>query len=158
LKALTVILATTLGAFFLPAPLLADELMIYPKKTQSAEQQEKDKFECYSWAKKESEFDPMAPPMATEAPPQQQAPRGGVVRGAARGAAVGAIIGDSDDAKKGAAAGAAVGGMRRRDQKRKEAQEQQQWEQEQQRIYAEKRDRYNRAYSVCLEAHDYIVK
>jgi hypothetical protein len=153
----TVVVALLAG-LWLSAPLRADELMIYPKNAQSADQQEKDKFECYSWAKNESGFDPMAPPMATEAPPQQQAPRGGVVRGAARGAAVGAIIGDSDDAKKGAAAGAAVGGMRRRDQKRKEAQEQQQWEQEQQRIYAEKRDRYNRAYSVCLEAHDYIVK
>jgi hypothetical protein len=158
LKALTVILATTLGAFLLPAPLLADELMIYPKKAQSAEQQEKDKFECYSWAKNESGFDPMAPPMATEAPPKQEAPRGGLLRGAARGAALGAIIDDSSEgARTGAKAGAAIGGMRRADQKRSAAQEQEQWEQEQQRIYAEKRDRYNRAYSVCLEARDYSV-
>jgi hypothetical protein len=152
------ILAVLLAGPWLAAPLHADELMIYPKKAQSAEQQEKDKFECYSWAKNESGFDPMAPPMAAEAPPQQQAPRGGVVRGAARGAAVGAIIDDSDGAKKGAWAGAAVGGMRRQDQKREEAQAQQQWEQEQQQIYAENRNRYNRAYSACLEARDYIVK
>jgi len=154
----TVVVALLAG-LWLSAPLQADELMIYPKKAQSAEQQEKDKFECYSWAKNESGFDPMAPPMATEAPPQQQASRGGVVRGAARGAALGAIIDDSSEgARTGAKAGAAIGGMRRADQKRSEAQAQQQWEQEQQRIYAEKRDRYNRAYSVCLEAHDYLVK
>lgn len=151
------VLATLLAGLWLSAPLRADELMIYPKEGQSPEQQEKDKFECYSWAKNESGFDPMAPPTATEAPPQQQARQGGALRGAARGAAVGAIIDDSDGAKKGAWAGAAVGGMRSQDQKRKEAQAQQQWEQEQQQIYAEKRDRYNRAYSVCLEARDYSV-
>jgi hypothetical protein len=154
----TVVVALLAG-LWLSAPLRADELMIYPKNAQSAEQQEKDKFECYSWAKNESGFDPMAPPMATEAPPQQQASRGGVLRGAARGAALGAIIDDSSEgARTGAKAGAAIGGMRRADQKRSEAKAQQQWEQEQQRIYAEKRDRYNRAYSVCLEAHDYLVK
>jgi hypothetical protein len=153
----TVVVALLAG-LWLSAPLQADELMIYPKKAQSAEQQEKDKFECYSWAKTESGFDPMAPPTATEAPPQQQAQKGGLVRGAARGAALGAIIDDSSEgARTGAKAGAAIGGMRRADQKRSEAQAQEQWEQEQQRIYAEKRDRYNRAYSVCLEAHDYSV-
>jgi hypothetical protein len=155
MKVMAVIIATTMGTFLLPAPLLADELMIYPKSGQSAEQQEKDKFECYSWAKNESSFDPMAPPTATEAPPQQQAPRGGVLRGAARGAAIGEIV--DDDWETGAKVGAAIGGMRRADQKRKEAQAQQQWEQEQQQIYAEKRNRYNRAYSVCLEARDYSV-
>jgi len=158
MKVMAVIIATTMGTFLLPAPLLADELMIYPKSGQSAEQQEKDKFECYGWAKNESGFDPMAPPTATEAPPQQQAAKGGVVRGAARGAALGAIIDDSSEgARKGAWAGAAIGGMRRRDQKHEQAVAQQQWEQEQQQIYAEKRNRYNRAYSVCLEARDYSV-
>ena len=153
----TTVIATLLAGLWFSAPLRADELMIYPKEGQSPEQQEKDKFEWYGWAKNESGFDPMAPPTATEAPPQQQARQGGALRGAARGAAVGAIIDDSDGAKKGAWAGAAVGGMRSQDQKRKEAQAQQQWEQEQQQIYAEKRDRYNRAYSVCLEARDYSV-
>jgi hypothetical protein len=151
-------LVTLLAGLWMSAPVWADDLMIYPKEGQSPEQQEKDEFECYSWAKNESGFDPMAPPTATEAPPQQQAPQGGVVKGAVRGAALGAIIDDSSEgARTGAKAGAAIGGMRRADQKRKEAQAQQQWEQEQQQIYAEKRERYNRAYSVCLEAHDYSV-
>ena len=158
MKILTVIIATTLSASLLSVPLRADELMIYPKSGQSAEQQEKDKFECYSWAKNESGFDPMAPPTATEPPPQQGAPKGGVLRGAVRGAALGAIIDDSSKgAKTGAWAGAAIGGMRRADQKRSQAQAQQQWEQEQQQFYAEKRSRYNRAYSVCLDARDYSV-
>ncbi len=40
----------------------AQEPIIYPSKGQSAEQQEKDKFECYSWAKQQSGFDPMKQP------------------------------------------------------------------------------------------------
>jgi len=158
MKLMATILATLLGALWLSAPLQADDLMIYPKGGQSPEQQEKDKFECYGWAKNESGFDPMAPSTATKPPPQPGAPKGGVVRGAVRGAALGAIIDDtSEGARTGAKAGAAIGGMRRRDQKREQAVAQQQWEQEQQQIYAEKRNRYNRAYSVCLEARDYSV-
>ena len=134
---------------------MADELMIFPNADQAPEQQEQDKFACYSWAKDQSDFDPMAPPTATEPPPQQQAKKGGVGRGLVRGAAVGAIAGD---AGKGAAAGAAIGGMRRQDQKRKEAAARQQWEQEQQRIYAENRNRYNRAYAACLEGKNYTVR
>jgi hypothetical protein len=134
----------------------ADELMIFPNADQTAEQQEQDKFACYSWAKEQSNFDPMAPPTATEPPPQQQSKQGGLLRGAARGAVVGGIV--DDEAGKGAAAGAAIGGMRRQDQKRKEAAKRQQWEQEQQRIYAQNRDRYNRAYAACLEGKDYTVR
>jgi hypothetical protein len=134
----------------------ADELIIFPNADQSPEQQEQDKFACYSWAKGESGFDPMAPPTATEPPPQEQPKRGGLLRGAARGAVVGEIV--DDDAGKGAAAGAVVGGMRRQDQKRKDAAERQRWEEEQARIYAENRNRYNRAYAACLEGKNYTVR
>ncbi len=68
MKLMTAILATLLAGLCLSAPLWADDLMIYPIGGQSAEQQEKDRFECYGWAKNESGFDPMAPPTATEAP------------------------------------------------------------------------------------------
>ena len=42
--------------------LVASELMIYPNEGQDDVQQEQDNFQCYSWAKGESGFDPMAPP------------------------------------------------------------------------------------------------
>ena len=148
-------LGAILCGICIAATSMADELMIFPNDNQSADQQEQDKFACYNWAKGESDFDPMAPPTATEPAPQKEAQKGGVGRGAVRGAAVGAIAGD---AGKGAAAGAAVGGMRRQDQKRKEQQQRQQWEQEQQQIYAEKRNRYNRAYAACLEGKNYTVR
>lgn len=134
------------------------EMMVYPKEGQSKEQQEKDNFQCYGWAKGESGFDPMAPPTATTPPPQQQARRGGAGRGALRGAAVGGIVDGSDGAKKGAAAGAVVGGVRRRDQQVQQQQEQQQWEQQQGQQYQQNRDRYNRAYAVCMEGRGYSVR
>jgi hypothetical protein len=116
---------------------LADDLYIYPQKGQSKEQQEKDKFDCYQWAKGQTGFDPMARPTATSPPPQQEAQQGGVGRGAARGAAAGAVGGAiGGDAGKGAAIGAAsgamIGGMRRRDQRRRQEQERANWEAQQQ--------------------------
>jgi len=141
------------------AAAMADELMIFPNADQTADQQEQDKFACYSWAKGESGFDPMAPPTATAPPPQEGAQKGGAGKGLVRGAAVGGIVGDSSkSAKRGAAAGAATGGMRRQDQKKKEAAQREQWEQEQVRIYTESRNRYNRAYAACLEGKDYTVR
>ncbi len=143
----------------LAATSIADELMIFPNTDQTSEQQEQDKFACYTWAKDQSDFDPMAPPTATEPPPQQQAKKGGVGKGLVRGAAVGQIAGgDSKSTRRGAAAGVAIGGMRRQDQKRKEAQAREQWEQEQVRIYTESRNRYNRAYAACLEGKNYTVR
>ena len=89
-------------------PALAKQF-VYPAKGQSAQQQEKDEPECYTWAVKQSGFDPAKPP------PQQQAAKppttatgttpGAGARGAAGGAVVGAIAGD---AGAGAAAGAVV--------------------------------------------------
>ena len=137
---------------------MAQELRIFPNADQSPEQQEQDKFVCYGWAKGESSFDPMAPPTATEPPPQEEAKKGGVGRGLVRGAAIGGIVGGSSGAKRGAGAGVVIGGMRSQDQKRKEAQAREQWEQEQVRIYTENRNRYNRAYAACLEGKNYTVR
>ena len=83
---------------------------VYPAKGQSAQQQQKDEAECYTWAVQQTGFDPAKPQ------PQQQASSkaattatgttpGAGVRGAAGGAVVGAIAGD---AGAGAAAGAVV--------------------------------------------------
>ena len=143
---------------------LAQELMIFPAKGQSEDQMEKDKFECYSWGKKQTGFDPMVIPKATAPPPQQQAKSGGAVRGAAGGAIAGAAIGKitgnsgSDGAKYGAAAGGLTGGMRQSGQKRSDQQAQAQWEKEQADNYMKNRNNYNRAYGACLEGKGYTVK
>jgi hypothetical protein len=144
-------------------PVFAQDPFIYPDKGQSPEQMEKDKFDCYNWAKGQTGFDPMQVPTATSAPPQQGAQQGGVARGAARGAAVGVAAGAiADDAGKGAAIGAAsgalIGGMRRRDQQRQQQQAEQQWAQQEASNYANQRNNYNRAYGACLEGRGYTVK
>lgn len=146
------------GLFLIWSAASAQELIIYPNKDQDAETQEADEFACYKWGKEESGFDPMVLPEATEAPPEQQAKKGGLGRGALRGAAIGGIVDGSDGAKTGAAAGAVVGGVRRGSQNAEQAQKEANWEQEQAQIYAEGRNNYNRAFAACMEARDYTVK
>ena len=136
---------------------LAQDLFVYPKNNQTAEQQQKDQGECYTWARNQTGFDPMAPPTASRPAPQVDdgSPDGSVLRGAARGALLGEIV--SDDAGKGAAAGAAIGAMRRRDRQRNQQAERDRWEQEEAARYNQMRNSYNRAFKGCMEARDYSV-
>ena len=140
-------------------PGLAEELYIYPAQDQSVEQMDKDKHECYNWAKKDSGFDPMAVPTTSTAPPSGQKKSAGVVKGGLAGAATGAIIGDNSKAtRRGAAAGGLIGGVRQSSHNTKIDQSQQQWEQQEASRYSNERNNYNRAYSACLEGRGYTVK
>jgi hypothetical protein len=163
----TAILISVIASLFLSGSVLAQEMVIYPSQGQSNEQLEQDKFQCYSWSKNESGFDPMALPTTSEPPPAKEAQQGGVARGAVRGTlaggAIGAIAGNSKSdtrtgLRAGAATGALVGGMRRNNQVRKEAQQQKNWEQQQVNQYAQGRTNYNRAYAACMEGRGYSVK
>ncbi len=146
---------------FLPAQ--GSEFIIYPNKNQSNEQMEKDKFQCYTWAKGQTGFDPMQRATTTTAPPQSGAKKGGVVKGAAGGALVGVGVGAiAGNAGKGAAIGASsgalVGGLRRRNQRKKQKKAQQDWANREVANYEARRNEYNRAYSACLEGRDYTVR
>ena len=142
------------------------DFVVYPAKGQSQDQTEKDKYECYNWAKRESNFDPMKTPTADSPPPPKEKETWGAGKGAVGGgllgAGVGALAGGGRGAviggAVGAGSGAAVGGMRRSDQKKRDAQRQQQWEQEQVARYQAGRNAYNRAYAACLEGRGYSVK
>ncbi len=158
MKQLILFTTLLLIAALTTGPAQAQELIIFPAQGQSDEQMEQDKYTCYQWAKKETGFDPMAPPTATEAPPKQEPKKGGVIRGAAGGAIIGGIIDGSDGAKKGAAAGGVVGGVRRHRHTRAQEYKKDQWAQEQASQYSQKRNTYNRAYSACLEGKGYTVK
>jgi hypothetical protein len=128
----------------------------YPSKGQSADQQNKDEGECFAWAKQQTGIDPIA---VANAPTEQTGPAAGGgerVRGAARGAvggaAVGAIAGDTG---KGAGIGAVAGTMAGGRQARKnKAAQQQQAEQ----AKAGTLDKFNKAFSVCMEGRGYAVK
>jgi len=131
-------------------------MMIYPAKGQSAEQQQKDEFECHQWAVQQTGFDPTK---AQQAPQHQTTQQGGAIRGAAGGALLGAGIGAiAGDTGKGAAIGAGVGAVgggarQRRQQQQKEVAQQQAQTQQQAQI-----DKYNKAKAVCLEGRGYTVK
>jgi predicted lipid-binding transport protein (Tim44 family) len=146
----------------------AQDLVVYPAKGQSQEQMEKDKFECYSWAKEQSGFDPMQMPTASSPPPPKgdKSVAGGVVGGGVvggvGGAMIGGIAGGRSGAKKGAAigglSGGALGGMRSNSQNQEANRKRQQWEREQTNQYLQQRNTYNRNYAACLEGRGYSVK
>ncbi len=168
MKGLAYLLTLMVLMSFMVGNALAQDVVIYPAKGQSQQQMEKDKFECYSWAKQQSGFDPMETPKATAPPPPQSggSVAGGAVRGGIGGAALGAGIGAIAGGGKGAGKGAAIGGLaggtlgaaRSSAQQKQDAQARQQWEQEQAAQYNQKRSGYNRAYSACLEGKGYTVK
>ena len=149
------------------------DVFIFPAEGQDSGQQSKDEAACYEWAVANTGTDPFELAKQEQADEQQaqadqqaaqQAGTGSGARGAVRGAAAGALIGEiaNDDASEGAAWGAAAGAVRGRRQGR-QAQEQ---AQQQAAAQAEQREgateeqlaNFKSAFSVCLEAKDYMVK
>ena len=124
---------------------MAADLFVYPQKGQSPEQQNKDSYECYNWARAQSGVDPGAPPAQARVGQNTRGAVGGAARGAALGAGVGAIAGD---AGKGAAAGAVVGGVAGRRRSAMAHQQQQQ----------ATRSAYDRAFAACMEGRGYTVR
>ncbi len=149
------------------------EVYVFPTKGQAADQQSQDEAACYSWATENTGSDPFELQKQGEQQQQQTeqavqqaqgAAQGAGARGALRGAAAGAIIGEiaDDDAGKGAAYGAAIGAVSsRRRGHRASAEAQQQAQQqgaEQQHATQDQIENFKKAFSVCLEAKDYMVK
>jgi hypothetical protein len=157
-------LALTLTATLISGLAFAADLMIYPAKGQSPEQQSRDQYECHRWAVQQTGFDPSNPSSGSNASATNQRTtpmlgRGSqpnAVRGGARGAAFGAVGGAiAGDAGKGAAAGAAVGGLggalRRRDQASNQTTSANS-------AAASKVNAYNRAIAACMSGRGYSVK
>jgi hypothetical protein len=149
------------------------EVFVFPTEGQAADQQSKDEAECYSWAATNTGSDPFDLQKQKEQQAQQteqqvaqaqSATQGAGAKGALRGAAAGALIGEvsGGDAGDSAAIGAAVGAVSARRRGRRASQEvQQQAEQQgeaQQQATAEQVGNFKKAFSVCLEAKDYMVK
>jgi hypothetical protein len=138
-------------------PFVGAEVFIYPKQGQSQETFQRDQFECHSWAKQQTGFDPSQPAVA--ASPPTAPPSGGAVRGGARGAAVGAVGGAiAGDAGKGAAVGAGVGAatgaIRKRSANEQAAAASQQAAGQQQASL----QRYDQAYGACMAGRNYQVR
>jgi hypothetical protein len=146
LVSLGIVLATSVGA---------QQLMIYPQRGQSPQQQQQDQAECHGWAMQQTGYNPG---MASAPPPPPPPAHSGAVGGAARGAAVGAVGGAiGGNAGKGAAIGAATGavfGTMRRNQENRNYQAQVSSQQQQQ---AGAQANYNRALATCMQGRGYTV-
>jgi hypothetical protein len=146
----------------------AQDQFIYPNKGQSQAQQDKDKYECYGWAKNQSGFDPMAVPRASTPAPkgQERSVAGGAVGGAVGGAAIGSVAGLIGGGKKGlgkgagmgAGVGGLMGGMSAAGDNEKASRERRDWERTEANKYAQNRNNYDRAFAACLEGRGYTVK
>jgi len=149
------------------------DVYVFPKAAQDASQQSIDEVECYDWAVANAGVDPFELGKQAQADQEQaqqemaaaeDVGKGAGVQGAARGAVAGAVVGEivDDDAGKGAAYGAAAGGIAsRRRGKRASAEAEQQADQQaeaRQEATAEELENFKKAFSVCLEAQDYMVK
>ena len=148
------------------------DIYAFPSKGQTPEQQSQDETACYQFATQNSGVDPFA--LQKQALQQQQqtaqatqeaskAGQGAGVKGAVAGAAGGALIGGiAGDAGKGAAIGAGVGvvaGRRRgRAAEEKATQQAQQQGQQAQQATQQQMDNFKKAFSVCMEAKNYMVK
>jgi hypothetical protein len=149
-----------------PRPLPSVELYYYPTKGQTPAQQDRDRYECYLWAKEQSGFDPgqaQAPHQRVEVRPAQ--PGSDVAGGAVGGAIVGSMLAMPGDRRAGMVFGAITGAILGASS---EAAKQQQAERiEQQynardaqtysRLERQARD-YRRAMTACLEGRGYTVK
>jgi len=97
----------------LPPP-PSTQVMFYPNAGQSAEQQDRDRYECYRWSVQQTNFDPSAPQVA---PHQRVAvvpttpPGANTASGAVTGALVGAAVSNPRNAGGGALLGALAGGL-----------------------------------------------
>ncbi len=146
------------------------ELIVYPGRGQSPQQTDRDRYECHTWAVRQTGFDPsqaapMSPPPPrmrdSDAPP----PGAGIAAGAVAGAVLGAIVAPHGDEGGGAAVGAIAGAIfgGAAEQAQNEALRADDDRMRQQAgIYGvqhgERAGAYRRAISACLEARGYTVK
>ena len=149
------------------------EVYVFPSAGQKPDKQAMDESECYKWAVSNTGSDPFQAKKDAEHAKQQAAEQksasqnataGAGARGAVRGAAAGALIGEiaNDDASKGAAYGAAAGVIRGRRQARsyqaETAQQADQYAASEAAYSDEKIANFKKAFSVCLEAKEYMVR
>jgi hypothetical protein len=149
---------TALALCLLATGAAAGEPEVYPAKGQSAQQQERDQFECHEWATKDTGVDPVAlaeQKLDSPTPAQRHGGLGAEARGAGLGAAGGVMEGD---AAAGAARGFGIGRMVSVIRAKRQLREHQSADAEQASALKGQLDKYDRAYAACLEGRGYTVK
>lgn len=145
------------------------EVYFYPTKGQSEAQQDRDRYECYLWAKEQTGFDPSAPQLAPHqrvriepATPPGQETRAGAITGAVLGAVVAEPGKETEGAVKGAIAGAIIGAAsesaRREQAERRQQQQQELLEAQHAARLEQQASNYRRAIAACLKGRGYEVR
>ena len=149
-------------------PPVSTEIYFYPVRGQSPAQQERDRYECYLWAVRQSGFDPgqaqLAPHQRVEVRPATP-PGADVAAGAVSGAVLGSMLAMPRDRSEGMIFGAITGailGAASEAARQEQAQHiQQQYDardaQRYSRLERQARD-YRRAMAACLEGRGYTVQ
>jgi hypothetical protein len=92
-------------------PAAQGPMFFYPERGQTEAQQDRDRYECYRWAVRETGFDPGMTAVRQTASPLPPPPSGaGVAAGAATGAVVGAAVTGPRHGPEGIVLGAIFGG------------------------------------------------
>lgn len=145
------------------------QVYAYPARGQSPERQDRDRYECYRWSKRQTGFDPSLaasvapppPPRVVPVPP----PGSSLIAGAATGAIIGAAVSSwkhtADGAAWGAAAGALLGALADAGRVQQARQVQSVYAQRSNAAAArfdERASGYRRALSACLEGRGYTVQ
>jgi len=147
-----------------PPPSLT-KVYFYPLQNQSAEQQDRDRYECYNWSIRQTGFDPakhLAPGEERATVVPARSPGQSIGAAAAVGAVIGAIASSPGNAAKGAAVGAIAGTVVGSAAAASEQQQAQQVTRYRDyrggRRYEQEAAEYRRAMSACLEGRGYSVK
>lgn len=147
-----------------PAPAPSVQLYFYPKHGQTREQQERDRYECYEWAVKQTGYDPgkaMAPHQRVEVTPAAP-PGANVASGAVTGAVVGSIMSGPRDHGQGmvfgAIAGAMLGAAKEQAEQEQAARMEAQYNARDYAQVEEQARNYRRAMTACLVGRGYTVK
>ena len=150
------------------APAPSTQVYVYPTAGQSPEQLDRDRYECHTWAVKQSGFDPSQGQVA----PHQQVqvvgmppPGTDVVAGATTGAVLGAVVSRPGNAGGGAIIGAVAGAVLGAASENAREQQvntiQHRYDQRDAQIAArleQQASGYRRAIGACLEGRGYTVK
>lgn len=145
--------------------LRATQVFVYPSKGQSAEQLDRDRYECYRWAVEQTAFDPsqvaLAPHQRVEVVAMPEPGTESAV-GAIIGAAVGAAISHPRHTAEGAIVGAMIGGLMGAASEAERARQAQALSRrfgERENAWLERQSNaYRRALTACLEGQGYTVK
>lgn len=155
-----------------PAPAPASppvtQVYFYPTAGQSPAQQDRDRYECYLWAVKQSGFDPSQPQLS----PHQRvevvampAPGHDTAVGAVTGAVIGAAVSRPHDALAGAVVGAAAGAIigaasdtARQQQAERIQRTYEQRDAQRAASIEEQAQNYRRAMTACLAGRGYSVR